>query len=85
MTDDDYHDALETLTGYSPATWRPGDRSPTAAERAIAERIALEKSGRWKSTLAAQDRGLAINDAIRGPDKPSFSDNCKAWLSGHKY
>jgi hypothetical protein len=57
----------------------------TAAERAIRERLALEKKGKWSATLDAQDRRLALNDVIRGPDKPSFSDSCKAWLGGHRF
>ncbi len=80
MSDDKEH--RERIEALVP-NWPPMPMG-TETERNVQEIIRLQRTGRWKGALAAQDRQQSFVNAIRGPDKPSFSDSCKAWLGGHR-
>lgn len=54
----------------------------TAAERAIREQIELERRGKWRSTLDAQDHRPGVS---HGSERASDTNSFQAWFGGHRF
>lgn len=69
-------------------SWSPEMGDPrlykleTAAERAVRERLDLERRGRWKGALAAQDCRPGVS---HGSERASDTNSFQAWFGGHRF